>query len=149
METNAPIVVGIVGHEAAKFTAATEAKARAVIRKILARTAADRVVSGACRLGGIDIWAIEEAKAAGIETQEYPPASDDWFAGFKPRNIQIAEASTVVYSIVVAALPPSYSGRRFPICYHCGTADHVKSGGCWTVKHAKAIGRRGHVLVIA
>ena len=142
------ITVGIVGHEAAKFTAETEARARALIRKILARTAADRVVSGACRLGGIDIWAIEEATAAGVPTQEFPPASDDWATGFKPRNIQIAEASDVVYSLVVRALPPTYTGRRFALCYHCGTADHVKSGGCWTVKHAKAIGRRGHVLVI-
>ena len=141
-------VVGIVGHEAAKFTPATEAKARALIRRILARTSAGLVVSGACRLGGIDIWAVEEATAAGIATREYPPASDDWDSGFKPRNIQIAEASTVVYSIVVATLPASYAGRRFALCYHCGTAAHVKSGGCWTVKHAKTIGRRGHVLVV-
>jgi hypothetical protein len=142
------VTVGIVGHEAAKFTADTEARARALIRKIIARTAAGLVVSGACRLGGIDIWAIEEATALGVPTREFPPASDDWDHGFKPRNIEIAEASTVVYSIVVATLPPSYTGRRFRLCYHCGTADHVKSGGCWTVKHAKAIGRRGHVLVI-
>jgi hypothetical protein len=142
------VTVGIVGHEAAKFTAETEARARTLIRRILARTAADRVVSGACRLGGIDIWAIQEAEAAGVPTQEFPPAVDEWDRGFKPRNIQIAEASTVVYSIVVATLPPTYTGRRFALCYHCGTADHVKSGGCWTVKYAKQIGRRGHVIVI-
>ena len=142
------MTVGIVGHEAAKFTPATEAEARRLIRKIFARTGADRVVSGACRLGGIDVWAIEEARAAGLATEEFPPATDDWDHGFKPRNIQIAEASDVVYSLVVDRLPASYTGRRFPLCYHCGTAEHVKSGGCWTVKYAKQIGRRGHVLVV-
>lgn len=142
------IVAGIVGHEAAKFTPATEAIARAVIRKILARVEPARVVSGACRLGGIDVWAVEEARALGVPVLEFPPAVDSWAEGFKPRNKQIAEASTVVYSIVVDVLPPTYTGRRFRLCYHCGTDDHVKSGGCWTVKYAKAIGRRGHVLII-
>jgi len=142
------VTVGIVGHESAKFTPATEAQARDWIRRIIRRTTADRVVSGACRLGGVDVWAIEEARALGVDTLEFPPASDDWATGFRPRNIEIAEASTVVYSLVVAELPASYTGRRFRLCYHCGTADHVKSGGCWTVKHAKAIGRRGHVIVI-
>lgn len=142
------MTAGIVGHEAAKFTPATEAEARRLIRKIFARTQADRIVSGECRLGGIDIWAREEAEAAGIPFVGFPPATDDWDTGFKPRNIQIAEASDVVYSLVVDVLPAGYTGRRFPICYHCGVSTHVKSGGCWTVRHALRIGRRGHILVI-
>jgi hypothetical protein len=142
------ITVGIVGHEAAKFTAATEARARALIRRIFARTGAGRVVSGACPLGGIDVWAIEEGRAAGLAVEEFPPRVNNWPEGFKPRNIQIAEASTVVYSIVVAELPETYTGRRFGLCYHCGTDTHVKSGGCWTVKYALQIGRRGYVIVI-
>lgn len=142
------MTVGIVGHEAAKFTSATEAEARRLIRKIFARTQATEIVSGECRLGGVDIFAREEAEAAGIPFQGFPPASDDWETGFRPRNIQIAEASDVVYSIVVAELPPGYTGRHFPLCYHCGVSTHVKSGGCWTVKHALSLGRRGHVLVI-
>ena len=142
------MTVGIIGHEQAKFTPRTEAEARRLIHKIFARTEATLIVSGECPLGGVDFYAREEAEAAGIPFQGFPPASNDWETGFRPRNIQIAEASAVVYSLVVAELPASYTGRRFPVCYHCGTADHIKSGGCWTVKHARSLGRRGHVLVI-
>jgi hypothetical protein len=142
------MTVGIVGHEQAKFTPATEAEARRLIRRIFARTQATKVVSGECRLGGVDIFAREAAEAAGIPFEGFPPLSDDWETGFRPRNIQIAEASAVVYSIVVDRLPDGYAGRRFPLCYHCGETDHVKSGGCWTVKYARSIGKRGHVLVI-
>lgn len=148
------MTAGIVGHEAAKFTPQTEARARALIRKIIGRRDVDgvlqfgRIASGECRLGGIDIWAHEEADAAGVPFVGFPPMTDDWETGFKPRNIQIAEASDVVYSIVVRTLPATYTGRRFPVCYHCRRDDHVKSGGCWTVKYALSIGRRGHVLVL-
>jgi len=55
--------IGIVGHETAKFTAETEAKARAIIRHLLDHEGTDDVlVSGGCHLGGIDIWAEEEAE---------------------------------------------------------------------------------------
>jgi hypothetical protein len=36
----------------------------------------------------------------------------------------------------------------FEMCYHCMSDTHVKSGGCWTVKYAKKIGKEGEVLVI-
>jgi len=143
------MTLGIVGHEAAKFTPETEQEARELIRWICRREGAEHVVSGQCRLGGVDIWAIEEAEATlGLTTAEFPPASDDWETGFKPRNIQIAEASDYVVCLAVQTLPPAYTGRRFPLCYHCGVSTHVKSGGCWTVKHARALGRRGDVFVI-
>ena len=54
--------VGIVGHEAAKFTPETEHAARQIIRTLLATPDAI-VVSGACHLGGIDVWAEEIADA--------------------------------------------------------------------------------------
>lgn len=141
--------VGIVGSEAAKFTPGTEQAAREAIRRLIA--GASLVVSGRCHLGGIDIWAIEEAEAAGIPTQEYPPARLTWEGGYKQRNLQIAENSDHVVCITLKALPASYKGMRFPGgCYHCGTPPehHVKSGGCWTVKQAARLGKRTTVEVL-
>ena len=138
------MTIGIVGHEAAKFTPTTEAIARSIIRQILAQYPTADVVSGACHLGGIDVWAIEEAKADGRRTTEFPPKVRSWDAGFKPRNIRIAETSDVVHCIVVRQLPESYRGMRFPLCYHCHSADHVKSGGCWTARYAMKLGKTAH-----
>lgn len=137
--------VGIVGCEAAKFTPQTEKRARASIRELIRN--AKLVVSGACHLGGVDIWAIEEAKKLGIPTKEFAPEKKHW-EGYKARNIQIAEASDKVYCITVRKLPKTYKGMRFPLCYHCGTTNHIKSGGCWTVKYAKKIGKRGMIIVV-
>jgi hypothetical protein len=138
--------IGIVGSEAAKFTPETEATARRMIRESL--HPGDVVVSGACHLGGIDTWAIEEAKKLGLETKEYPPATREWTNGYRLRNIQIAEDSDWVLCFTVRCLPESYDGMRFRLCYHCGTNAHVKSGGCWTVKYAKTIGKHGVVMVV-
>lgn len=138
--------IGIVGSEAAKFTPSTEFMARELIKTLLKN--ATRVVSGGCHLGGIDAWAAEEARAAGIPVTEYLPKVRAWEGGYKQRNMQIAEDSDLCVCITVKELPPSYTGMRFNTCYHCGTSTHVKSGGCWTVKYAKKIGKVGDVLVI-
>ena len=131
--------IGIVGHESAKFTAITEPLARETIRSVIAP--GDVVISGRCPLGGIDIWAIEEAEAMGLETVEYPPARNTWEGGYKQRNIQIARDSDIVICINVKVLPDSYFGMRFGSCYHCHTDTHVKSGGCWTAKYAQRLGK--------
>jgi len=138
--------VGIVGSEAAKFTPETEAATRALIRGHLQPD--DVVVSGACHLGGIDLWAVEEAKNLGLAYQEFAPLYHSWENGYKVRNIQIARDSDQVICITVRELPPSYSGMRFGYCYHCRTNEHVKSGGCWTVKYAKSIGKEGYVRIV-
>lgn len=127
-------VLGIVGSEAAKFTPETEEAARRKIRKAL--KGKFTLVSGACHLGGIDIWAVEEAKALGLGVIEFKPVKLHW-EGYKARNIEIAERSEKVLCITVKKLPPGFKGRRFPLCYHCKTTDHVKSGGCWTAWYAK------------
>ncbi|KKL91383.1 hypothetical protein LCGC14_1895230 [marine sediment metagenome] len=146
------MILGIVGCEAAKFTVETEILARLVIRRAIGLTMATfpgiRVVSGACHLGGIDIWAIEEAKDFGVETQEFPPAMQSWTNGYRLRNIQIAQQSDKVICITVKVLPAGYAGMRFERCYHCNTLDHVKSGGCWTVKYARTIGKAGEVIAV-
>lgn len=137
---------GIVGHEGAKFTPVTERKARAIIRGLL--NPGDVMVSGHCHLGGIDIWAEEEADSMGIEKQVFPPKRLEWEGGYKQRNIQIAESSDCVHVLVVAKLSTTYKGMRFPICYHCKTKEHVKSGGCWTAHYAIKQGKEGiwHVI---
>lgn len=150
------MILGIVGAEAAKFTPYTEEAARRIIRSLIKQTEASQVVSGHSPLGGIDWWAIEEAKALGVDWHEYPAGVHQWGSvkgvdGFMARNLKIARASDLVVSIVVQRLPDSYRGMEFPSgCYHCKTPpdDHVKSGGCWTVKQAKRLGKRGGVLVI-
>lgn len=129
--------IAIVGHEAAKFDKESEREAKDYIRSIL--SPGDVVVSGRCPLGGIDVWAEEIAAELGLETDIYPPASNDWTFGFKPRNIKIAEHCDVIVCIVVDCLPGGYKGRRFPMCYHCKTDQHVKSGGRWTALYAQRV----------
>lgn len=128
--------IGIVGHEAAKFTPYTEAAARDIIRQLLAPTDAV-LVSGHCHLGGIDIYAEEEAFIMGRPSIIFPPKTLRWSDGYRPRNIQIAATSDTCYSLVVAEYPPDYSGMRFNYCYHCNSHDHIKSGGCWTARRCK------------
>jgi hypothetical protein len=127
--------VGIVGHEAKKFTIETEEKAREIIRSLLSPN--DILVSGGCHLGGIDIWAEEEADKLGLEKEIHLPAIRKWEGGFKQRNLMIANTSDIVHCIVVKEYPEDYVGRIFNYCYHCKTSDHIKSGGCWTAKRAK------------
>lgn len=140
--------VGLVGSEGAKFTPTTEAKAREMIREILDIEGATEVVSGKCHLGGIDIWSVEEAALLGIPCTEFPLAKHTWEGGYKQRNLQIARYADLVYCLTVKALPPGYAGMRFDYCYHCGTDAHVKSGGCWTTKQARKMGKVGVTLVV-
>jgi len=134
--------IGIVGHEAAKFGFDTEVEAREIIRRILKHgEPGNVVVSGHCHLGGIDIWAEDEADRLGVEKLIFPPKSRSWSGGFKKRNEQIAENSDEIHVIVVKSLPEWFKGRRHKLCYHCNTISHVKSGACWTAKFAQSLGK--------
>lgn len=128
--------IGIVGSEAAKFTSDSEAVARSLIRELILQAEVTEVCSGDCHLGGIDQWAREECEKIGKSFIGYAPKVHNWEQGYKPRNLQIAK-SDVVHCITVDRLPESYTGMRFSRCYHCNTNEHVKSGGCWTMKRAK------------
>ena len=147
--------IGIVGSEGKKFTTLGEANARQAIVDILSgkHGVVDSVVSGHCHLGGIDIFAEEEADRLGIQKEIYPPRVHSWDQGYKPRNLQIARASDICYCITVDILPPDFKGMRFKECYHCkrygrsGT-DHVKSGGCWTVIEAIKLDKRGEWITV-
>lgn len=139
--------LGIVGSEAAKFTSATEQGARQAIRRLFTPDV-ELVVSGACHLGGIDVWSIEEARAAGLPHVEHEPQALEWTTGYKPRNLLIARQCDKVVCITVRELPAGYRGMRFDWCYHCKTGAHVKSGGCWTMKEAKKLGKLTELIVI-
>ena len=138
--------IGIVGSEAAKFTPNTERLVRQQIRALLGPE--DVVISGGCHLGGVDLWAVEEAKAMGLEYREYLPRCRQWSGGYKERNLQIVADSDRVICFTVRRLPPTHTGLRFAKCYHCNTDQHVKSGGCWTVKQAILQGKPGAIIVI-
>lgn len=127
--------VGIVGHEAAKFTNDGRIEAQDLIYKLL--MGASHFISGGCHLGGIDIWAETIADAMDIPKTVYLPKTQRWEGGYKQRNLQIANASDIVYCIVVNNYPFNYTGMRFKTCYHCQTDAHIKSGGCWTAKRAQ------------
>ena len=127
--------IGIVGHEAAKFTPETEDRARQIIRELLYEPCI--LVSGGCHLGGIDIWAEEEATALRRLKIIHKPKVLSWEGGYKQRNILIAKNSDIVHVIVVSTYPLDYRGMRFSYCYHCDSQDHIKSGACWTAKYAQ------------
>jgi hypothetical protein len=131
--------VGLVGNGSDKFTALGEARARALIRELL--DGAEVMVSGHSPVGGIDIWAEEEAIALGIPLDLKVPEVGQWDPpgryGYKARNLDIARDSDIVHVILADTYPEGYNGRRWDLCYHCKTSDHVKSGGCWTGKKAE------------
>jgi len=144
-------VVGIVGSEAAKFTAVTEFEAKKIIRSILMRPEVTGVSSGACHLGGIDIWAEEIGRELGLKLHIFPSTKHQWEPnGYMERNLKIVEASNEVHCITVKVLPDKYRGMRWEACYHCREriADHVKSGGCWTAWQAYKRGKAAqwHIL---
>jgi hypothetical protein len=146
--------IGIVGAAADKFTTLGRVRAKALIVKIITDNLPNPVVvSGACHLGGVDAWA-EEAADCSFEFPHakriFPARNRAWGApgGYRERNLQIVEFADEVHSIVVDCYPPSFADRKFDLCYHCGTADHVKSGGCWTVKMARRAGKPGYVHVV-
>lgn len=142
-------VIGIVGSEQAKFTPETEASAREHVRSLLSQPGVDAACSGHCHLGGVDIFAEEEAAKMGLKCIQYAPKTLSWNGGYKDRNMLIALNSTEVHCITVKTLPESYTGMRFALCYHCGTKDHVKSGGCWTVKYAMVhLKKPGSIIVV-
>lgn len=138
--------IGIVGAEGAKFTKEGERAARVIITSLL--EPGDIVVSGGCHLGGIDIWAEEIAATRGLRSEIFLPAMLSWDEGYKPRNIQIARGSDYVVCIAVDCLPDGFAGMRHRLCYHCKATDHIKSGGCWTVKYARKRGIPGEVRIV-
>lgn len=141
--------VGIVGNGSDKFTALGESRAKYLINDILWKEYKEEggivFVSGHSPVGGIDIWSEEIASYIGLRMDIKTPEVNQWNPpggyGYKARNLDIAK-SDVVHVILADSYPPDYEGMRFDYCYHCKSmgrdaTNHVKSGGCWTGKHAE------------
>ena len=125
--------IGIVGNGSDKFTLAGGLRAQKLISDLLQETRGV-VVSGHSPVGGVDIWAEEIGKTIGCELLIFPAKENKWEGGYKQRNLEIAQNADEMHIIVADRYPEKFGGHRFPICYHCKTTDHVKSGGCWTGK---------------
>lgn len=65
-------------------------RAMLTICGVLDRLRPELVISGGAK--GIDSMAVAEAESRGIPTLVFRPTVRNWEFGFKPRNIQIAEA---------------------------------------------------------
>lgn len=141
------MIVGIVGSEAAKFTDKGLVRAMTLLTSIISDSEVTEVVSGKCHLGGIDIWAVQVAQSLRIPFKEFPPRRLSW-PYYKERNLQIVERSDIVHCITVDQLPIDFMGMKFNFCYHCNSSGHIKSGGCWTMKQAIALGKKGELHIV-
>jgi len=148
--------VGIVGNAADKFTPRGREYAIQVIYDIIDdamyRGLVPVIVSGDCHLGGVDIWAREIAVMKDLKLEAFPARVHKWdgAGGYKERNIMIAKTSDIVHCIVTRTYPKEYSGMKFKWCYHHKPPrdDHVKSGGCWTMKEAKRRGKEISLIIV-
>ena len=139
--------LGIVGSEEIKFSPLGKDRALRLLTTLIIDPKVIGVVSGGCHLGGIDIWAEEIAKINSKSTKIFLPKKQEW-TSYRSRNIQIAKYSDKVICITVDRYPPGYTGMQFSTCYHCNTADHIKSGGCWTMKAADRFGKDSELIVV-
>lgn len=134
------MVLAIVGPDARAWTKEGERLARLRIHEELIRGLHESVhfeaVSGACHLGGVDIWAYQEAEKMNISFREFPPKGHSWY-WYRQRNQRIAHAAQRIVCITPAK----------GWCKHC-YAEHHGSGGCWTLQYAKKIGKDTEVIVI-
>jgi len=117
------IRVAFVGSEERKWSEEQKRRAKRLIVDIVLSYVALGydvvVVSGRCPRGGVDIWAEEIADQLGLSKQIYPPEKPRWYY-YKKRNILIAENCDVLYDI-------EPKGKR--------------SGGTWTMRYAKRLGK--------
>jgi len=94
------------------------------------------LVSGGAK--GVDSIAEDVAKELKIKTIIHKPLTHYFETGYKPRNIKIAQDCDVLYCFPTAL-------KTTP-CYHCKVLDHEVSGGCWTLRYAKSLGRKTHLV---
>lgn len=147
-------VLGIVGCAEEKFTDYSRAQAWRTIDRLIEQYRPTLVVSGACPMGGVDKYAELRAFACRTPFKDFPPEVPQWRPrdgrkGFEARNLEIADASDVLANIVLDTYPPGFpESKKFKMCYHCRSTDHIKSGGCWTMHQAAKRGKQTQLIVI-
>jgi len=94
------------------------------------------LISGGAK--GVDTEAEDVAKQLGIKTIIHKPLEYKWENGYKPRNLKIANECDILYCFPTKV-------KTTP-CYHCELKDHEVTGGCWTMKHAKALNKETHIV---
>lgn len=102
---------------------AGNAEAARLIEEALDKYQPTLVVSGGAK--GIDSMAVQAAKRRGIAFKEYLPKTQNW-AGFKPRNLLIANNCDALVRIVARASKTYGSGW---------TRDRAKERGVPTEEH--------------
>ena len=133
------------------------------------------LVSGGCPKGGVDIWAEEVADELGFKKEIYKPEVNQWndelrnwetwAKGYRSRNIQVANASDILYVIspkcdkCVDGMEIGFvdkDGIKHPrieydmvegsnwniMCKKCKGTNSVWNGGEWTGNYAEKIGKR-------
>lgn len=115
--------IGIVGSSRAKHNNVIPT----IMKIILTYPSDTEFVSGGAK--GIDEAVEEACYILSRQITVFKPKEQSWTGGFKERNLKIAKYCDKVISI---AMP--YHGK---ICFHCNSKTHDKTGGCYTMKHAK------------
>ena len=146
--------IGIVGAQEDKWSSEQKRICETKIRQILSVSRDAILVSGHCPLGGIDIWSEQIADSLGIKKEIHPAPAKQWndvhyfsevehkslvLRGYRSRNIQIAEASDILYVISPKCLqncPKCMPGKLG------ATAGHVWNGGLWAGNFAEKLGKK-------
>ncbi len=122
--------IGIVGSSKADFN-----KAKILIMDIIVNYPDDtEFVSGGAK--GVDAAVEEACYILSKSITIFRPSGQNW-NGFKQRNLRIANYCDKVISIAL----PFKEGHH---CWHCDSAKHSKTGGCYTMKFAK----EGEVMIL-
>lgn len=126
MENKRDFKIVIVGSEQKKWTKDKETICRALIHMLMEAQPEALYISGECHLGGVDQWVKEIAQNLNKRYRGYPPKKNSWYY-YKKRNIQMAKEGNLVIDLE----PEGFT-----------------SGGTWTVKYAKSIGKVGVTVEI-
>lgn len=97
----------------------------------------DIIISGGAK--GVDTVVERFADYAEIPKLIFKPEIELWEGGYKQRNLKIVEECEMLVNIVV-------NSKNY--CYHHGTNDHDRSGGCWTALMAKKEGKFSQTIIL-
>lgn len=113
------------------------------MRQLIAMTLKDYstnntiIISGGAK--GVDEIAIGIAKTLNFETEIFKPLKPEK-EYYRKRNQLIAENCDVLHCFSIPV--------RTKKCYHHDPPqDHERTGGCWTYKMARELGKSCHLLV--